>query len=90
MSSRTRTERETAIILSDDGGCTVWSCSPMRIRQLTKRLGASHRTTGETHYWEISPETHSIPLPRKRSRIAPSVPNPGQKGRFQKKERPQA
>jgi hypothetical protein len=84
MANRTRSERETAIILSDIGTCTVWSCSPMRIRQLLRRLGAAHRTTGETHYWDISPETHSIPLPRRKGKPRKPAPNVG----FQKKERP--
>lgn len=64
----TREERETAIILSDGGSVTVWTSSPVRLRQLTKRLGASHRQLGACHFWDLDPEKHSIPLPRKRGK----------------------
>ena len=80
--SRTREERETGIIMSDAATCTVWSCSPTKIRQLTKRLGVAPRIDGETHFWEISPETHSITLPRKRGKPR----NTGNRGGFQPKK----
>lgn len=69
--TRTREERETAIILSDSGQVTVWSTSPIKQRQLRRRLGESHYAIGECRYWILNSETHSIPLPRRRGRGEP-------------------
>ena len=63
--TRTREERETAIILSDSGTCTVWTTSPVILRRLRKRLGEPHYAIGDCWHWILSPETHSIPLPRR-------------------------
>jgi hypothetical protein len=63
--SHTREERETAIILSDSGTCTVWTTSPIRARHLLKRLGKPHRVVGDCHFWDIDPDSHSIPMPRR-------------------------
>jgi hypothetical protein len=66
--TRTRDERETAIILSDSGTCTVWTTSPVVLRRLRKRLGEPHYAIGECRHWILDPETHSIPLPRRRGK----------------------
>jgi hypothetical protein len=62
---RTREERETAIILSDSGDVTVWTSSPIYARRLRKRLGEPTRAAGLTLFWDLDPEKHSIPLPRR-------------------------
>ena len=66
MSTLTREERETCLIINELGEITLWSISPIWTRKLVKRLGAPTRIDGETSFWEFSSKQVTFPLPSKR------------------------
>jgi hypothetical protein len=80
----TREERETAIILSDAGTCTIWTSSPVYARRLRRRLGEPTKISDGTLFWDIDPKKHSIPLPRRLGKPRKAVPGRG----FQPKPKP--
>lgn len=74
-SNLSRSERETIIILTDDGTVTVSSNSPSRQKEIEARLGPP--TYSQDGYWRWdSTHTHiSIALPKRR-RGGPRVMTP--------------
>ena len=52
MANLTPEERETCILVDDQGHITVWSLSPTWQRRLARTLGKPTRKDTECHYWD--------------------------------------
>ena len=92
MAELTKGERETCILANDLGQVTVWTTSPVKARQLARRLGKPATIVGECSRWDLqadslrwmpsrkrpmSPEAHKLRASAARSRFGRSPVTPG-------------
>jgi hypothetical protein len=74
----TREERETCILVNDNGEVVIWTNSPVRLRQLSRRLGVPNQgTVHGSARWHFTEETAGWMPRRKRSGAAGTRPLSG-------------
>jgi len=74
MTALSKAERETCILVDDNGIATIWSCSRRFRARLIERLGPPHRTQAESLFWDKLDAKNLAWLPRQKRRKSPKPP----------------